>query len=173
MTATRLYTGSDAVRAADKLRALRDNQDAWPYPHVYPPPSSIPVHAVTLTPVAVPAVGAQVEVLRYRVPSGFAFWMQAIVQQYKGGSITFGDGVWTVDRNAPVGVGSVQASPVQGLAGLPVPLGSFEVCPWPLPRAYEFQPLDVVRSKLTNVSLAPGLLVSGFFGWLVPWTETS
>lgn len=173
MTPTRLYNGSDAVRAAEKLRALRANQENWPYPHVYPPIDSIPVHVITQTPVATPGAGNQVEVLKYKVPSGYAFIMAAIVEQYQGGVFTWGDGLWTVDRNQPIGISTVQGSPVQGLASLPTPLGSFTVTgPWELPRAYEFQPLDVVRSKFTDVSAAPGLLLSGFFGWLVPWTQT-
>ena len=173
MTATRLFTGRDAVRAADKLRALRSNQEMWPYVHIFAPPDSIPVHAITLVPVAVPAPAAQALVLQYKVPSGFSFIMTGIVQQYNGGTFTFGDGLWTVDRNTPLGGSNVQASPVQGLTALPTPIGSFQVTgPWMLPRAYEFQPIDIVRSKFTNVSLAPGLLVSGFFGYLVPWTET-
>ena len=173
MTRPQLLTGASATRAADALRDQRLNQAYWPYVHVFPPPDSIPVHAITLTPVAVPGVGVQVQVLQYKVPSGFSFILTGIVQQYQGGTFVFGDGLWTVDRNTPIGVASVQASPVQGLVSLPTPIGSFQVTgPWVLPRAYEFAPLDVLRSKFTEVSAPAGLLVSGFFGYLVPWDET-
>jgi hypothetical protein len=178
MSAVRLFTAQDAIRATEKVQDLRQRQEQWPYVHIFPPPDSIPVHQLTLVPVAVPATdSAQVEVLLYRVPSGFSFIMTAIVQQYQGGTFTWGNGSWTIDRNTPVGVANVQASPVQGLTNIPVPLGSFiESGPWQLPRAYVFKPLDEIRSKFTQ-GIAPastpnGLLVSGFFGYLVPWTDT-
>ena len=173
MTASRprLFTGIDAVKAADKLRELRTNKEMWPYVHIFPPPDSIPVHAITLTPVAVPAVGVQVEVLKYKVPSGFAFIMTGVVQQYQGGTFLFGDGTWTVDRNTEIGVTSVQATPVQGLTNLPMPLGSFQVtAPWQLPRSYLFEPNDIVRSKFTEVRAQRtraddgGRWCRGFFG---------
>jgi hypothetical protein len=171
---TRLFNGVDAVRAAEQVQRLRNRQERWPYIDVYPPPDSIPVHHVTTVPVAKPPnPGDVVEVLAYTVPSGFAFIMDGIVQQYQGGTFVWGDGTWTVDRNTPIGVPSVQASPVQGLVNIPFPLGSFQVStPWQLPRAYIFKPFDVIRSKFTETSTPNGLLASGFFGWLVPWTDT-
>lgn len=174
MSAVRLFTGVDAVKAADKLRTIRENQERWPYIHVYPPPDSIPVHEITRTAVAAPVgTGSTVEVLAYTVPSGFAFFMLDVVLSFQGASFTWGDGKWSVTRNTPIGVANVQASPVQGLTNIPFPLGSFQSSgPWRLPRAYNFKPLDVVRAAFTDVSVGNGLLAAGFFGWLVPWTET-
>ena len=171
---TLMLTGRDAVLAADKLRQIRENQDRWPYIDLYAPPGSIHVHHMTLVPVATPAALASAEVLLYRVPEGFAFVMTAIVQQYQGGQFTWGDGTWTVNVNTPTGVANVQATPVQGLVNLPVPLGSFnDSGPWQLPRSILFEPLDEIRSVFTAGAggVAGGLLVSLFSGYLVPWTQ--
>lgn len=168
MNGTRLYTGRDALEAAEALRQETANKERWPYPHVYPPPSSTPVNVITTTPVAVPAAAAQVEVLEYTVPSGKRFIMQGIIQQIFAGAFTPGDGIWTVDQNSPLGVTNVQASPVPYLARVVTPLGSFTIEPFLLLRAYEFEPLTQLRSKFTNVSAGAGVLLSGFFGYLIP-----
>lgn len=168
-----VFTGPDSVRAADEVRKRRENQENWPYKHVYPPVNSIPVHAITTALIPTPVAASQVEVLAYQVPSGYLFILQAVVQAvYPTTPFVPGDFIWTVDVNTPLGVTSVQSAPVQGLTAIPVQLGSFTAsAPWRLNRAYEFQPLDILRSKATtgtgNVG-APNYLVSGFFGYLVP-----
>jgi len=167
-----VYSGPDAARAADAVRKQRANQENWPYPYVYPPPDALPVQVITLTPVAVPAAAGTVVVLQYQVPSGFHFVMQGIVTQIQGGvtPMPWGAGLWTVDVNAPLGVANKQATPVHGLTAIPAPLGSFGG-PWIFQRAYEFEALDIIRSKFTNVSYADGLpnvLMSAFVGYLVP-----
>lgn len=175
--ALRVYTGVDAVMAADALRQDVSNREKWPYMHVYPPVNAEPVDVIGFieTPDIVANVGvaaATVVVLTYQVPSGFRFYLRGHIEQYEGGNITPGAALWTIDRNTPVGVPSFQAQPEQGLVAVPVPVGSFapftEHRFW---RAREFEPLDVVRSKATNVTLGvgfPNYFKSGFFGYLVP-----
>ena len=169
-TAVQLYSGADAVRAAEKLRQEKEKHDNWPYEHCFPPPNSIPVNAIGS--IATGALASVVVPLTYKVPSGYRFIMTAIVQDYTGGAFTPGAALWTVDLNTPVGIPSVQAAPVQGLVAVPVRLGSFDLAQqWEFQRAYEFAPLDILRSKVTNVGLSvgtPNFFSSGFFGWLVP-----
>ena len=176
--AQRVYQGVDAVIAADALRQAQTNREKWPYMHVHPPVNAEPVHVIgsVVTPDIVANVGlaaATVVVLAYQVPSGFRFYLRGIIQSCVGGAFFPGAALWTIDRNTPIGVANVQAQPEQGLVAVPVPLGAF------LPafkidefyRAYEFEPLDVVRSKATNVGLGvgdPNYFLSGFFGYLVP-----
>lgn len=174
MSAARQFvlSGPDATRALDKTRDLEANKAAWPYVHVFPPPNSIPVHQITPVAVVCPAAGATAVVLAYRVPSGHRFVMEAILQAFTGGAFIPGDALWSVDLNAPVGVFNVQGTPVQGLTALPIPLGSWVYgTQWPFKRAYEFEPLSLLQSKVRNVNLvagAPNVFISGFFGYLIP-----
>lgn len=169
--AQRVYSGVDAVIAADAVRRNQSNREKWPYMHVFPPVNAEPVHVIGA--VETPAVAAQVVVLAYQVPSGFRFYLRGIIQTYEGGSFFPGQALWTIDRNTPVGVANFQAQPEQGLIAVPVPVGSFH--PYftmdEFARAYEFEALDIVRSKATNVSVGvgtPNFFTSGFFGYLVP-----
>jgi hypothetical protein len=168
--AQRVYSGVDAVKAADVVMRDQSNREKWPYMHVYPPVNAEPVHVIGS--VETPALGAQVIVLEYPVPSGFRFYLRGIIQTYEGGSFYSGQALWTIDRNTPVGVPNFQAQPEQGLIAVPVQVGSYH--PWTVDefaRAYEFEALDIVRSKATNVSLgvgSPNFFTSGFFGYLVP-----
>jgi hypothetical protein len=176
MSAARQFvlSGPEATKALDKTRDLEANKTAWPYVHVFPPPSSIPVHQITLAPVVCPAAGATAVVLAYRVPSGHRFIMEAILQAFTGGVFLPGDAFWSVDLNAPVGVllPDIQGQPVQGLTAVPIPLGSWVYgTQWPFKRAYEFEPLSLIQSKVRNVNLvaaAPNYFISGFFGYLIP-----
>ena len=81
--------------------------------------------------------------------------------------------VWTIDVDAPVGIPNFQAMGVQGLTGIQGPLGSLQTGkPWPLPRPYTFEPLTVLRSKVTTTAAIPpgpaNRFTSGFFGYLIP-----
>lgn len=166
----RVFTGADAVRAADVVRRDQSNREKWPYMHVYPPVNAEPVHVIGS--VVTPALAATVVVLAYQVPSGFRFYLRGIIQTYEGGNFVPGQALWTIDRNTPVGVANFQAQPEQGLVAVPVRVGSFS--PWTVDqfeRAYEFEPLDIVRSKATNVAVGvgnPNYFSTGFFGYLVP-----
>lgn len=173
----RVYSGVDAVQAADVVRRDASNREKWPYMHIYAPVNAEPVHVIAsiVTPDQVANVGvaaATVVVLAYQVPSGFRFYLRAIIQTYEGGAFVPGQATWTIDRNTPVGVASFQAQPEQGLVAVPQRVGSFS--PWTVDefaRAYEFEPLDIVRSKATNVALGvgdPNYFSSAFLGYLVP-----
>jgi hypothetical protein len=168
--ALRVFTGVDAVQAADVVRRDASNREKWPYMHVYPPVNAEPVHVIAS--VATPALAATVIVLAYQVPSGFRFYLRSIIQTYEGGAWVPGQALWTIDRNTPVGVANFQAQPEQGLVAVPQRVGSFS--PFTVDefeRAYEFEPLDIVRSKATNVGLGvgtPNYFSTGFFGYLVP-----
>jgi hypothetical protein len=98
--------------------------------------------------------------------------LRAIIQAFVGGAFLPGDATWTIDRNTPVGIPNLQGQPEQGLINVPVPIGSFApFAPDRFERCYEFEELDDVRSKATNVNLgvgSPNFFTSGFFGYLVP-----
>lgn len=169
---TRVYSGSDAVKAADALRQQAERREAWPYLHIYSPPNAEPVHEIGT--IETPDQGSTAVVLTYTVPSGYRFYLRAIVQNYVGGAFVPGDALWTIDRNRPVGIADIQGQPEQGLVAVPVEVGSLKPFSsdkfW---RAYEFEELDVVRSKGTNVNLgvgAPNFFVSAFLGYIVPMT---
>ena len=168
--AKRVFSGVDSVMAADVVRRDQSNREKWPYMHVYPPVNAEPVHVIAS--VVTPAVNSTAVVLAYKVPSGFRFYLRAIVQNYVGGNFVPGQALWTIDRNTPVGVGNFQAQPEQGLVAVPVPVGSFApFMPDEFYRAYEFEPLDIVRSKATNIGVGvgdPNYFSTGFFGYLVP-----
>jgi hypothetical protein len=155
------------VRMAEVLRqTLKDRAD-WPYVHEFPPVGSIPVDFIADIPS--PAVGVKTPVLVYQVPSGFRFFLAALLQDFNN-AFNPGDALWTVDRNA--NPANTQGMSVQGLINVPVPLRRLlDGYGWELPRTYEFGPLDVVRSTVVNVNLgvgAPNFFTSGFFGYLVP-----
>jgi hypothetical protein len=167
----RVYSGADVTKAADVVRRDESNREKWPYMHVYPPVNAEPVHVIGTA--VVPQPGVQVAVLTYPVPSGFRFYLRAIVQTVEGSNFNAGDVLWTIDRNTPIGVASFQAQPEQGLIAVPIRVGSFQpFAPDRFERCYEFESLDIVRSKATNVAYAVGapsnVFISGFFGYLVP-----
>ena len=172
MPRSRVLSGAAAVKAAwDAL--IKDRKEAWPYEHVFPPPGSIPVHAIAS--VAVPAPAAKVTILTYQVPTGYKLWLKAVLQTYtnNGALAGFnpGDALWDLVVNNQAG-GNAQTTFVQGLAQVPVPLGSWVYgTQWPLEKAYEFAQLDLLTSQATNVGLSqgePNYFTSGFFGYLVP-----
>ncbi len=176
MIPARALSAVQSIQAAEKVRIQRKNQCDWPYVHVFPPPNSLPVHQISPA-VGVPVLAATVTVLTYTVPDGMRLFLKAILQAYSGGAFNPGDLLWTVTQNEPVGIADVQGAPVQGLIAVPVPLGSWAFgVQWEFERAYEFPPNQVVRSTCLNSTGAipagaPNLLVSGFFGWLVPDVE--
>ena len=175
--AVRQYGGSlqavQSVQGAEQVRRQVANREAWPYEHLFPPPDSIPVHQIgsVAVPTAVSMGGSAAVVLAYTVPSGYKFILHAILQAWGPGVFNPGDLVWTVDVNTPLGIPNVQATYVQGLAFIPIPLGSWQYGTlWPLVRPYEFDALDLIQSKVTNINLSAGPpnCVSGFFGYLLP-----
>lgn len=172
-------TGADQALSAEQLRAREEKRSNWPYEHIFPPPSSDTVNQISSGVLAVvPPIGSTVVTLAYRVPSGSRFFLMGIIQNVYGASggplaMSPGDITWTVDKNRPVGIGDTQGMGIQGLINVPIPLGSFPFgVIWRFSRAYEFEPLDLIQSKATNVASgnvgAPNTFVSAFIGYRLP-----
>ena len=163
-----LYSGVDSVRAANELvQAIQERRDQWPYPHYIPPPNAEDV--VVFGAVAVPAPGTTVEVVNYKVSSGKRLYLAAVLLSVTNASTMVpGAATWTVDRNKPVGVANVQGAVEHGLVGVPFPLGDNLTRPWYLSRCREFEPLDVVRIKGTNVALGGETFKGALIGWELP-----
>ena len=165
----RMCCPADAFDLAQMLRENRlKHGEAWPFIHQFAPPSSIPVNEIG-NPVALGALNATVVTFTYRVPSGLRLMLHAIIQNADNFLVP-GDILWTLDLNTPPGIADTQAQGVQGLTSIPFPLGSLQNGrPWYFRRAYEFEPLSVLRCRAQNIAAVPGMpMVSGLFGFLVP-----
>jgi hypothetical protein len=172
--AVQMYSGADSVRAADTLRiAIQERRDQWPYVHVYPPPNSKDVFVIGTIAVPVAPASLTVTVLTYQAQSGKKFYQRGVIFGAQGGQFTPGDATFTEDRNSALGSTNLQFLPEHGLINVPVLLGgqgqngSYTEPFW-FSRAREFEPLDVIRIKATNVNLAGGVFVAGIFGYEVP-----
>lgn len=165
-----LVNGVDAVRAAERLREQRQNQEQWPYLHVYPPADSIPVERIGT--IASPAVGLTAVALAYTVPQGYRFILKSVLAQATGGTFDPGDVTWTLTLNQDPAVSTLIGSRVQGLTTVPVSLGNWVYgTKWHLERSYEFAPLDELRWIGTNVNFGvgvPNYFTGGLFGYLIP-----
>lgn len=168
----RMLSGADSVRAADAYRAaVQDRRDAWPYVHVYPPPNSTDVNVVGALAIPTALTGFAV-VCSYQVPSGKRFYLTHVVLSANF-TFTPGQALFTVDRNMPVpAITNAQFQPERQLVNVPVALGSLVPGqPWPLRRAREFEPLDTVRAKASNLGLSagdPNYFVCALLGYEVP-----
>ncbi len=167
-TVVRMLSGADSVRAADAYRlAVEDRRNAWPYVHVYPPPSATDVFKISTIAVETAGTGP-IEILKYTVNAGKVFYLRAVLF---GASATIvpGDALFTLDRNSPIGVANSQFQPEHGLVNIPIALGSQLNGPWPLEMARVFAPNDVIRIKGNNVNLSGATFyVCGIFGYEVP-----
>jgi len=170
----RIVTGPEAVKAAASIAATQDRRDEWPYPWCFPAPRASRVFRVNS--VLSPNVATETEVLLYRVPQGYRFWLTALVQTYVGAGFTAGSGdiLWTLDKNRPVGVAALQGETIQGFGSLGIPLGSLYF-PWPLEMPELLGPTDELRSKVLTTSAIPvggnNYFHSIFCGWLEPETK--
>lgn len=168
----RIASGPDAMRATEALRRETARRDTWPYVHVYPPSNSIrrdPVGSVVC-----PAAAVQVTILTFTVPQGFWFYMNQLGLYFNSQTFNFGDFLFTVDKNVPLGGGAFQGVPLTDWQAMPFPWGSPFHGPLTLPRNELFAPNDVIRAKVTNVNLgagAPNFFGAAFGGYLVPATE--
>lgn len=170
MSAARVasLSGPEAMRAAEKLRKQQERLASWPYPHLFPPPDSIPVNQIGAA-VACPAPGVSVTLLTYQVSVGFRFFLTAILQSFDA-SMNAGDAQWTVSVSN-LRTGGATSQLVQGLAATIIPLGDWRYgTRWQFDRAYEFGAQEQVTSAVANLVLGAGSgnFVSGFFGFLVP-----
>lgn len=171
----RIATGPESIRAAESIRrAIRDRRNQWPYPHVYPPETS--ERRDPMGWCGVPAAGSanQALILQFSVPSGYYFYLAELGLFYDNSqSFNFGDFLFTVDQNTPLGGTPITQLPLTDWQAIPFPLGSINHGPLTLPRAELFSPEDVIRAKVTNVNLGGG---GGSFGawlggWIIPTTE--
>jgi len=173
-TGPRIVTGPEAVKAAASIAAIQDRRDEWPYPWSFPPPRATRVQRIGS--LLSPAPATETQILLYRVPQGYRFWLTKVVMNYLGTGFTPGTGdiLWTLDKNRPVGVAPLQGEIIQGFGGLTVPLGSF-VFPWPLEMPELLGPTDELRSKVTTTAAIPvgsnNWFHAMFLGWLEPETK--
>ena len=170
----RIVTGPEAVKAAASIAATQDRRDQWPYPWSFPPPRASRVFRFAS--LLSPAPATETEVLLYRVPQGYRFWLRSIVLNYVGAGFTAGSGdiLWTLDKNRPVGTAPLQGETIQGFGNVPFPLGSFQY-PWPLELPELLGPTDELRSKVIVTAAIPtggnNYFHSIVCGWLEPETK--
>ena len=86
----RVVMGPEAVKAAASIAATQDRRDEWPYPWCFPAPRASRVFRAAS--VVSPNVATETEVLLYRVPQGYRFWLDEIVQVYFGAGFIPGTG---------------------------------------------------------------------------------
>lgn len=168
---TRIVSGPSAVRAAEALRKERAKRDQWPYEWEYAPPGSDRVTVIATANIPSPLVANQIVVGSYSVPSGYQFCLSHVVLAYNGGSFAPGDMNWTLDKNTPLGIASLQASVVQGFALVQIPLGSISpmYSEFPLVRNELFSPEDVIRAKVwVSANVNSGYFTAVIKGWIWP-----
>jgi hypothetical protein len=168
---SRLVSGPSAIRAAEALRVEVEKRNDWPFDWVYPPPNSDRVTAIgnALSPLA--GVGNQISVVSYTVPSGYQMCLAAVVLAYTGGAFGLADMNWTVDKNTPLGIPALQSSIVQGLASVPIPLGSISpmYSEFPLTRNEPFDAEDLIQAKVwVSANINGGLFSAILKGWIWP-----
>ena len=172
--------GASHVNRARALLAKKDRKLA-DYFWLFPPPSADDVLATGgIALPAISATGVYSQVLEYDVPSGMVFVLTHVLAQAQiagAFSSAFAPGsgavIFILDVNQPIGSPVPVGAPVKGFNALTVPLGSFEFAPWPLPRPRIFNPLDKLRWKITNVSVATDdvFVACGLFGYTLPEDE--
>lgn len=168
----RIAIGPESARAAQAIeRAIVERRDKWPFPHVYPPETSERRDPTGFVPV--PAAAAQVQILQFNVPSGYYFYLAQLGLFFTGAQFNFGDFIFTVDVNTPLGAPNYVSVPLVDWQSIGFPLGDFGHGPITLPRAELFSPEDQVRVKVLNNNLGGG---GGSFGawlggWIVPVSE--
>ena len=168
----RIAIGPESIRAANAIRkAIETRRDAWPYPHIYSPETS--VWRDPMGWIATPQQTVQSLILQFNVPSGFYFYMAQLGLFYSGSTFNFGDFLFTVDQNTPLGASPITQLPLDDWQAIPFPLGSTGYGPLELPRAELFSPEDQIRAKVLNNNLGGGAGTFGawFGGWLIPTTE--
>jgi hypothetical protein len=181
MSKVNQFVGASYTKRANALLAGQDRKlvDYW---WLFPPSNAddVLVTAGLALPGITSAPSVYSQVLEYKVPSGMIFVLThtvngAAVVGNLNSAFAPGDGsiVFVLDVNQPIGSPIPVGTPVKGFSALTVPLGSFPYGPWPLPAPRRFNPLDVLRWKVTNVSLATAdVFVScGLFGYTVPENE--
>ena len=175
----RIVTGPEAVKAAASIAAVQDRRNQWPYPWSFPPPDAKRVFAVGS--IDSPAVATLSQVLLYRVPQGFRFWLCSILQVYAGAGWVAGSGdiLWTLDKNRPVGVPTIQGEGIQGFQNIGIGLGAMlngsVMYMMPLSQPELLAPTDELRSKVLTTAAIPvggsNYFHSIFEGWLEPETK--
>jgi hypothetical protein len=172
--------GVSHVQRAKALLAKQDRKlaDYW---WLFPPVTARDV--LVTGGIALPGetVGTYSLVVEYDVPSGLKFVLThvvacAMIAGALNSAFAPGDGsvIFLLDVNEPLNSPIPQGAPVRGFAGLQVPLGNFATGMWsPLAMPEVFDPLDALRWKITNVSLATAhvFVACGFLGYTLPVDE--
>ena len=172
LSAQRIAIGPESVRAGQAIqRAIEGRRNAWPFPHVYPPETSERRDPTGWT--SVPAANVQAQILQFSVPSGYYFYLQQLGLFFEGATFNFGDFLFTVDLNTPLGAPAYQSVPLNDWQSIGFPFGSINHGPLTLPRAELFSPEDIIRAKVTNVNLGGGGGSFGawFGGWIIPASD--
>lgn len=171
MTPRHLTSGADAVRAANRLKTPTAPSPPVPFPWDLPPKNSKPV--CKSFSIVAPAVATPTVVVQYTVPDGFQFVLTDRVNAYAGSAFIQGSGYarWTTDVNVTPGIVTPQGFPVEGMAGETFACGSLEF-PWPVRGYLVFEPLDVIRVKVTTTAPitagSPNFFTSVLLGWIWP-----
>lgn len=164
-----ILTGSQAIQQAEQIKRQYDKQSAWPYEWCYAPQNSSGVFRQGF--IAVPADGAvnQAVVLQYNVPDSVYFVLQGVSLNLIGATWNPGDFTWLMDVNAPIGLPSAQATPLQGYGAVGTELGSLQDGPYPYVSGELdiLKPRDQLRLKVTNNALVAGTgsFVATFTGY--------
>jgi hypothetical protein len=169
--------GVSHVAKAKALLQQRDNKAQWPYWWLFPPFSSSPVNVFNGITLPDETSGVYSLVCQYNVPSGEIFVLtglifQAVIAGALNSAFAPGDGsvLGLLDVNNPLNSPVPVGAPVKGFQSVNVPLGSFTDRPFPLSDVFVFDPLDIIRWKVTNVSLATDdvFVAAGLFGYTIP-----
>ena len=122
----------------------------------------------------VPAENVQAQILQFNVPSGYYFYLAQVGLFFSGANFNFGDFIFTVDLNTPLGGGIYQSVPLESTGSrFPSPWETSAMDPSHCPAADLFSPEDQIRAKVTNINLGGG---GGSFGawlggWIIPASE--
>jgi hypothetical protein len=179
---TQMIGASHVAKARALLaRADRKLADFW---WCFPPQAAdnvLQTNAVAL-PDTSTAPQIYTPILQYQVPSGMVFVLTGVIFQVAVAGVVsqFAPGslLGLLDLNAPIGTESLPipvGTPIKGFNALSVSLGSFPFGPWPLAKPFVFDPLDVLRWKVTNITAATDtvFVAAGLFGYTLPLDEVA
>lgn len=138
--------GAALISAGRALVEPKRLAGLWPYQWLFPGPNSR--HVLAQNVIAMPTQGAGIAtILSYEVPSGMRFSLRGVFVGANAGSWDEGTPTGLQFDLSVVGTGTRK---VDFLSGILSHLGSLET-PFPILGRLEFQPLDVLTWKVTNL----------------------